>query len=364
MERGNLVDRIYEAAFLPERWPAVLKQVGQTAQSVSGTLLVLEDFRPVRCSATPLIAPWVERFCSEAWKTSRRPLCIRQRPPAGFTVWNRYFGPEIMARDASHIHRLSLGLDSEIGTAIPMPTGEVVVFSFDRRRSEGPHDHANVAALNRLRPHLARAGLIAARLALERAVATTSALRTIGLPAAVLSVSGRVIATNELFEDLQGLFRPAAFGRMAIAGTGANRLLQPAIEAAADEAEPKVSSVPVAWTEEHPACVLHILPLRRDARDLFGGGATVLAVSVPRKSGPAPSADILAGLFDLTPAEARFAQALAAGHSLKAAAKRLHLAESSGRTYLARIFAKTGTHRQAELVSLLGTAHPFRREMP
>lgn len=76
-----------------------------------------------------------------------------------------------------------------------------------------------------------------------------------------------------------------------------------------------------------------------------------------------PSADILSGLFDLTPAETRFAMALAAGRSPKAAAREVGVTENSGRTYLARIFAKTGTHRQSELISLLQTAHPFRERM-
>lgn len=360
MERKELVDRIYEAAFLPESWPDVLRQVGEAARSVSGTLLVFEESRPIRHRATPLIAPWTEVFCSEQWKVSNRLPFIRRKPIVGFAILNRYFGPEMMESDPSHLHRLSLGLDSEIGTAISMPTGEMVVFSFDKPSGDGTHDGADVAALDELHPHLARAGLIAARLGLERAIATTSTLQMIGLPAAVLSASGRVIAINDLFEELLGLFLPVAFGRLAIASAGANRLFQQAIEAAADLVEPKVRSVPISETEEHPACVLHIVPLRHNALDLFPGGAMVLAISVPRKSSLVPSADVLTGLFDLTPAETKFAMALAAGRSPKMAARAVGVTESSGRTYLARIFAKTGTHRQTELLSLLQTAHPFR----
>jgi DNA-binding CsgD family transcriptional regulator len=241
-----------------------------------------------------------------------------------------------------------------------MPTGEMVVFSFDRLGRDGPHGSTHVAALNRFHPHLARAGLVAARLGLERAVATTSALQMIGLPVAMLSASGRVMATNALFEQLLSHFLPVAFGRLAIANAGANRLFQQAIEAAAEQAEPAVRSIPIAETDEHGACVVHLVPLRRNALDLFPGGAIVLAVSVPRKSALVPSADVLTGLFDLTPAETRFAMALAAGRSPRAAARDIGVTESTGRTYLSRIFAKTGTHRQTELINLLQAAHPFR----
>lgn len=359
MEWKALVDKVYEAAFLPDSWPDVLQRVGDTAKSASGTLLVFEENRPIRHRATPLIRPWTEVFCSHQWKVSNRLPFIRKKPMVGFAVLNQYFGSDMMQRDPSHLHRVSLGLKSEIGTAIPMPSGEMVVFSFDKLAGRGPHDEADIGMLNRLHPHLARAGLIAARLGLERAMSTTSALQMIGLPAAVMTASGRVIATNDLFELLSDQFLPVAFGRLAIAMAGPNRLFQQAIEAAADQMEPRVRSVPVSGIEGHPACVLHILPVRNNAHDLFPGGAIVLAITVPRKSSFVPSADILTGVFDLTPAETRFATALALGRSPKEAARDIGVTESSGRTYLARIFAKTGTHRQTELMALLRTAHPF-----
>lgn len=363
MEPRELVDRIYEAAFLPDSWPAVLQQIGETAGSVSGSVLVFEEFRPIRYQATPLIQPWTQAFCSEFWKTSNRLPYIRKRPYAGFAILNEYFSLDFLDTDPSHLYRLSNGLDSELAAAIPMPTGEIVVFSFDRLRREGLHGETDKARLNELYRHLAMAGLMAARLGLERAVTTASTLQLIGLPAAVLSASGRVMATNGLFEELGRFFLPVAFGRLAIANAGANRLFQQAIETMAGSEEPRVRSIPIPEMDEHRACVLHVVPLRHNALDLFPGGAIVLAISVPRKSMLVPSADILSGLFDLTPAETRFAMALAAGRSPKAAAREVGVTENSGRTYLARIFAKTGTHRQSELISLLQTAHPFRERM-
>jgi DNA-binding CsgD family transcriptional regulator len=68
---------------------------------------------------------------------------------------------------------------------------------------------------------------------------------------------------------------------------------------------------------------------------------------------------VLTGLFDLTPAEAKFAALLTSGRSVKEASKAVGVTERSGRTYLSRIFAKTGTHRQGELIALLGASHPF-----
>jgi DNA-binding CsgD family transcriptional regulator len=67
------------------------------------------------------------------------------------------------------------------------------------------------------------------------------------------------------------------------------------------------------------------------------------------------------GLFDLTPSEARLAAALVSGRSLKEIAANSNITVKTGRTYLERIFAKTGTRQQSELVALLKNTEPLRR---
>ncbi|MBZ9883702.1 LuxR C-terminal-related transcriptional regulator [Mesorhizobium sp. CA10] len=69
----------------------------------------------------------------------------------------------------------------------------------------------------------------------------------------------------------------------------------------------------------------------------------------------------MTGLFDLTPAEVNLVTALAKGHSLKAAAAEAGLQFSTVRTYLNRVFRKTGTNQQSQLVALLKSAHPLPR---
>jgi DNA-binding CsgD family transcriptional regulator/PAS domain-containing protein len=65
------------------------------------------------------------------------------------------------------------------------------------------------------------------------------------------------------------------------------------------------------------------------------------------------------GLFDLTPAEARLAAALASGRTLKEAAASSNVTVKTCRTYLERIFSKTRTHQQSELVALLKSTEPL-----
>lgn len=64
-------------------------------------------------------------------------------------------------------------------------------------------------------------------------------------------------------------------------------------------------------------------------------------------------AAMLVDLFDLLPSEARLAAALAGGDGLAQAAERLGLTLETARNYSKRIFAKTDTHGQADLVRLI-----------
>lgn len=68
---------------------------------------------------------------------------------------------------------------------------------------------------------------------------------------------------------------------------------------------------------------------------------------------PHPSETSLQSAFRLTEAEARLAVHLTSGESLEEVAERLGIAKETSRSQLKSIFAKTGVHRQAELVALL-----------
>ena len=79
--------------------------------------------------------------------------------------------------------------------------------------------------------------------------------------------------------------------------------------------------------------------------------AVVILIDPEKRSRPTEAA--LRTAFRLTAAEARLASRLAAGEKLEVAAKELSIAPDTGRNQLKSIFAKTGVHRQAELVAML-----------
>jgi DNA-binding CsgD family transcriptional regulator len=64
-------------------------------------------------------------------------------------------------------------------------------------------------------------------------------------------------------------------------------------------------------------------------------------------------ADLLGRLYGLTAAETRLAEALLSGDALGTISARLAIKESTVKTHLKRIFEKTRTNRQAQLMKLL-----------
>ena len=73
----------------------------------------------------------------------------------------------------------------------------------------------------------------------------------------------------------------------------------------------------------------------------------------------------IAELFDLTPAEARVAAAIAEGSDLKTLSERLCLSVETVRAQLKSVFRKTGTRRQNELAARILLSPALRpREAP
>ncbi|TAF99542.1 MAG: helix-turn-helix transcriptional regulator [Betaproteobacteria bacterium] len=356
---NTIVDQIYEAAFVPEQWSHALQSVAAETGCASGVIATWDaEQLPQGFRATPLVRPAVESTMrSPQGQDSRRFTALHGVINDGFTSIDSLLSREAFDTDPIQVGLRALGLESQAATAIPMPSGELVCISFERRLADGPFDERAISGLNELRPHLARAGLMAARLGLERAQTTVSGLRAIGLPAVVLTLSGRVLATNDLFDALPSTFLPSSHGGLAINDVDANRLFQASVSATRSLNEPLVRSIPIVARDGRDALVVHVLPLRRAAHEIFSGGDLLVVATTVRPNASTPSPSILMGLFDLTPSEVKLAVALASGNTVQQAASEASIRLTTARTYLDRIFRKTGTHQQSQLVALLKSTH-------
>ncbi len=358
--QDDLIDRIYEAAFVPDEWPDVLERTSSLSDSVSGAIFIFNGRESVRGRATASVAGLLDRFLSsDQWKQAESVQGTLAIQPAEFIHVDAVLAAEDLDRDPIRKVLRQAGIGSNLATTIPLPYGDTAIFVFNRLLESGGYVDAHIEPLNALRPHFGRAALVAARLGLERAQSTVNALAELGLPAAVIHGGGTVVATNELFERLGSLFQPSAFGQLKIADEPADLLFREALEKLKAGGASPVRSIPIAATGDRPTMVLHFLPIRGAAIDIFSGADILLATTSVDPHAQVPSLDILNALFDLSPAEARLAVRLAAGLSIRQAAIDSGITLNSARTYLARVFRKTGTSQQSQLVALLKTVQPF-----
>lgn len=358
-----LIDEIYEAPFIPERWPSILQKLAWMTDGEGGLLITVDGASTRNWIACPFAAPLMERYVEGGYeKHNIRPQRGLAKRYAGFMTDLDVMTEAEIAVDPIYQEILyPAGVGWTASTYIPIPSGDLVAIAFDRRIERGAYERAALALLDGFRPHLARAGLLAARLHLEQARSATDTMARLGLPAAAIDAAGRVVTKNDLLDMLDDQIAIKARDRLHLVNARANALFARSLERIALDAG-QVSSIALPATEESPPTVLHLLPIRRLAHDIFVRTAA-LVVATPLAPALIPQADLLGGLFDLSPAENRVARALMSGMSLQDCAKTFGVAEDTVRKQLKSVFAKTATSRQTELLQLLAstTSLPIRK---
>ncbi len=357
MEEG-LIDRIYECAFVPEYWPKVLDSLSEIATARGGVLFAANT-NILNYTASDVMAEGVKTYVESNFFAESPFATPSTALHGGF--WREIDFNTVEEIEASPFYQKVLhpvGLGWCAGTVVLAPTGDRLIMLLERDRERGPVEDEAIKQLDPLRPHLARAMLTSARLQLERASAAVNALEMLGLPALVFNEHGKVSAANELIEGQTGLIHWRAHNQIALVDRNANVQFQHALATLGGEGPSPIRSFAIRSEFDVPAMVAHVIPVRRSARDIFAQCAGVLMLT-PLTQSEAPSVELVQSLFDLTPAEARVARSLTAGHSVEQIAADGAVSLNTIRTQVRGVLEKTGCTRQAEVVSLLsGIAMP------
>lgn len=360
MEDDDLVDRIYEAGAVPDLWPDVLEELGQLSR-VAGTVLFAVRGEAAHWTASPGLHEMSRGYFEGGYPghDDRTARLLAYDHPGFVTDLDVFTREEWEADPIRREFFVPRGFGWGVATGIKVPTGDLLIFHGERRLEDGPVERKVVERLDLLRPHLARAALMSARIAFERAQGAVSALELVGIPAAVLGPRGAAIATNSLLEALTPAVVQSRPARLGLANPRADLMLTTALEAAeAGLHTGPVRSIPVPAGDGSAAMVAHILPIRASAREVFTGAAAVLLMT-PVTLRELPDAAVIQGLFDLTPAEARIARALGGGMTIGQIAATTGASAATVRNQVQAVFGKTGMHRQADLVGLLQGLQPM-----
>ena len=349
---------IYDAALEPGQWQVALKRLASLFRAPFADKFSRNHDRSfyqgiaIGLDATDyhgqFLGVWSKR---NVWR-ARRPVT-----QAGEIVTSRDILPKEelirseMYNDYLRPRELHEGLRLAIWSG---PTG-IEDISLLRPWSMGSYTPEERELAGFLMPHLRRSAAISRRLAPEApTLAGSAALDAAQQATMVLDAAGRVVhATEPALRLLQEQDVLAASGSQLRAMTpSVTAQLCKALQLATRRDAARLSAtLHLPSRSGGRAITLTLIPLNR-GEGWGGASGAVLAHLSGGPDQPCTIRERMMTCYKLTSAEAAVVEALAAGESLAALARRTHRSLNTVRTHLARVMSKTGTSRQSEIVRL------------
>jgi DNA-binding CsgD family transcriptional regulator/PAS domain-containing protein len=329
-----------------------LAQRGRTAELAVGDAALRDNAKPWKLAGEPnhvsrVLCIQVPRELVRWHVEDRAAVTIPAGSPALALARNYVEGLlSVGGFDDAGLARLALDhLADLVSAALTGTAGEIAAQPVDNSGSAPlwrqndiayPRSAFSRAALSRVDSH---------------AMISAATLDVMAMPILVLDAEGHCIDTNAAADRLLAATRLIRIsgGVLVIADQDARRQVADAVKAAAGADPPSRRATVVALTlEEHRRYAAEVIALSRAAPS---DGIAALMLQEIGKLQPLPS-DILVKLYGFTRAEARLVALLAQDLSLEDAAAALGIARTTAKTHLQRVFEKTGTNRQPQVVRL------------
>jgi DNA-binding CsgD family transcriptional regulator len=362
-----LIGEIYDAAFEPALWTGTLTRI---TDAVGGAqvMMGIHDFstRSVRVIA-PRMDPEHMRSYREHWGRGDLLWQRTNRAAVGEVLLAERYVPraELIRSEFYNDWYRRLGLSAAgLGVNLYIENGVPALCGIKRSARSDHFTGEEVALFRALVPHLTRAAQIHRHLwemELNQGLIRARIDRR-GKSLIVLDAQAHIMFSSDGAEKLlaQADGLRAKAGVLSAANPDATALLERLIAGCADLRRLRErnhrGSLTIKREGRSPLRILATpfpdAQRQRGAWHLLTSPAVIVIIQDPdgerqeRKT-------LLQQRFKLTSAEAEIALEIIKGHGRAAAAGRLGISAGTARIHLQRVFEKTGTHRQAELVRLL-----------
>jgi DNA-binding CsgD family transcriptional regulator/PAS domain-containing protein len=368
---NRLVGRIYEAALSPAQWSGVLGELRGALNGAAFQLYTIDS------ETRDVVQQWdyglTRRFTDEYHayysKLSERNDLLLRNPGLSVIYDRMFFNETEMDRSEMYRWRAGFGFRYFIGGQLLRTDSTLSMAALQRSRRQGHATRLEIEAFGAFRPHLGRALRIQGRLAAleQESSSVWEAIEDASFGIVVLTGDRRIWRCNREAERImaEGGEIDGRGGKLVarrpIDNSALQRLIAGAIETAHGRGGDGGGSMALAkHTGPRPYAVL-VAPVHERASPLSLAAPAVLVLLTDPDHAPETPAQLLRRVYGLTRKEAQLALALAGGANLADAAERLRIAEGTARRHLAAIFARTGIHRQAELVRLILSLPPSQR---
>lgn len=213
-------------------------------------------------------------------------------------------------------------------------------------------------------PHAQRALLLNKAIDLKQSEATTFADTLNGLSVGIFLVdaSRRIVHANIAGHDMLRAddFLRSISGQLVARNVQANQTLGDILADNGGALGAKGTALPLT-AHDGERYIVHVWPLSSAARTGTAMACKAVAALFVRKVAlDSPCGELIARTFELTPAELRVLLSIVEIGGVPETAAALGIAESTVKTHLHKVFAKTGARRQADLVKLaVGFSSPL-----
>jgi len=364
---SKVVEAIYDCTLDPSRWQETVGMIAELCRSHYAFLGII-DSKTGRNELTFHVGydDYYRRLYEDTYGAISPYLRSLQLLPVGVVATRAMVLDEHKCLETRFYQEWikPQGICDAIGFNVLKTKRRIALWAAHRLESEGRYGYAEVHLLSRFAPHVCRSVAISDALNLRtiRSKALEMTLEALAFGVYLVDRQGRILFMNSAGDRQVRTSHALRIGksRLVPIDSVAHAKLTEAIAAAtADEAETRPGGITTFALpgEENMGLVATILPLTRgERRDLCvtSGAAAVVFMQDPVAEAFL-SGEGFAELYGLTASELRVLLAMSPGLGVHEAAEVLGIGESTAKTHLQHIHAKTGTSKQTELMHLFAS---------
>lgn len=366
----EILDLVYDAAIAPDGWVAVMRRFVDLLGGSFAAIVVQDQVtgngRSIEAWDDPARRPLYFGYYG-----ARNPLLkIRDLParPRVFTDEEKIPKRELENTEYYNDYMLKNDMHSLLIARIVVQGRTTSCMNIARSRRSELFGTPEIEMTTRMLPHLIRATHLTERFAdaQEWSCGLTRLIDRSHEAAFVVTGSAKVRYMNPAGEALllKNCGLTVRNGALGAANEHLTSKLRGLIAAAAETRGERSSGAMVLPRPNHrlPLSVI-VNPIRQERFSLFFEGPWVLVSIADPDAGNSASERRIREVLGLTRTEARVALKLLEGCDTREAAAALGISFYTVRAHLSRMFGKTGTQRQAELVALLTRLSDHLRAM-
>lgn len=356
-KHAKLFGSLDRAALDPAAWNDVCDGLAALVGATGGLLIPYDvEDRTSTMPHSPRLGEMLDEFIKSGWvKRDFRATGFPKAISTGFVTDQDLITIEEMRKHPYYAEWLaSFGLQWFAGIAFTVE-GKTWGAAVQGTPERGPFLSDDVGELLRVRENLSLAARRAAALGNQRVASLEAAFAASERGVLALGWSGRIAWQNARAEAMLRDCELVGAGRLRSADPALDRKLANLVDGALGFRPNSGLVLPspvLAPARDGRTLSVDAIPMPRDFRSLLSGASVLVTLHevAPARLG----VHDLRARFRLTAREMELSAHLLSGKRLAHAAEMMGMSVSTARQHVKSVFAKTGTHGQAELVALLG----------